>query len=86
MLAESERELAEWIAGAGVDVYLRIGYEFDNPQNHYDPASFKAAFRRIAQRMALAAPNCHAVWHSWGFGTWGGREVSAWWPGADVVD
>jgi hypothetical protein len=27
--------------------YIRIGYEFDNPDNNYDPSAYKKAFRRI---------------------------------------
>ena len=32
-------------------VYVRIGYEFDNPQNAYDPISFTKAYARIADAL-----------------------------------
>lgn len=59
-------------------VLLRIGYEFDNPDNAYQPGAYVRAFRRIAMR----APSVETVWHSWGFGPADER----YWPGSDVVD
>ena len=65
-------------------VYVRIGYEFDNPQNKYDPTLFKQAYARIAD----AVPeNAIRVWHSWSFPeTYEGRSFQKWWPGSDKVD
>lgn len=59
-------------------VLLRIGYEFDNPGNAYQPGDYVRAFRRIAMR----APSVETVWHSWGFGP----ADEGYWPGSDVVD
>lgn len=75
--------LAKWIAALGRHVYVRIGYEFDNPDNHYAPAVFVRAFRRIAAHLHGASPHAHTVWHAWGFGDAG---LEAYWPGADYAD
>jgi hypothetical protein len=51
-------------------IWVRIGYEFDNPSFGYldDPASYRAAFRRIV-RACRRNPRCgrraEFVWHSW---------------------
>lgn len=47
--------------------YIRIGYEFDNPENHYDPENYKLAFRRIVDRFKdVNLTNVAFVWHSYG--------------------
>lgn len=33
---------------------LRIGYEFDNPHNDYDPVNYKLAFRRVVDKLREA--------------------------------
>ena len=67
-------------------VYVRIGYEFDNPQNAYDPISFTKAYARIADALRNE-PNAVRVWHSWSFPeTYEGYSYEAWWPGIDKVD
>jgi hypothetical protein len=35
-------------------VYLRVGFEFDYPGNHYDPAAYVRAFRRVHDRLSEA--------------------------------
>mmetsp|Transcript_9095 Transcript_9095/g.12619 ORF Transcript_9095/g.12619 Transcript_9095/m.12619 type:complete len:479 (+) Transcript_9095:181-1617(+) len=65
---------------------VRIGYEFDNPGNEYDPKVYKAAFRNIATSLRNT-DNIETVWHSWCFpNTWQSAKFSEWWPGSDVVD
>lgn len=41
---------------------LRIGYEFDNPDNGYDPSEYVRAFSRVSS----LAPSAESVWHSYG--------------------
>lgn len=77
-------------------VFLRIGYEFDGPWNCYDPESYKAAFRTIAQ--ALRAVNANNVVTVWQSATWpdsygtekynteNPEHFARWYPGDDVVD
>jgi hypothetical protein len=69
-------------------VLLRVGYEFDSDLNHYDPVEYRDAFRRIASmiRAVDAQGRVRFVWHASGFPPRGGWDVSAWFPGRDVVD
>ncbi|KAG8466173.1 hypothetical protein KFE25_001929 [Diacronema lutheri] len=79
--------LGDWIARARVPVYLRFGYECDNPSNKYEPAAFVAAFRYVTTRLrARGVPNVAFVWHSWGFEPAGGRPVLDWFPGVEYAD
>jgi hypothetical protein len=74
-------------------VYLRFGYEFDGPWNHYDPAGYKAAFIRIKNRIdALgAARNISMVWQSSSYcennqvTTYQNRPLNDWYPGDAYV-
>ena len=66
------------------NIYVRIGYEFDNPQNKYDPTSYRDAYARIADALP---ENAVRVWHSWSFPeTYEGHSYDEWWPGIDKVD
>ena len=66
--------------------YIRIGYEFDGSWNHYDPESFKRAWRRIVDRLraagadnfatVLAASRYHVPRETW----------ERYWPGDNYVD
>ena len=57
-------------------VYLRVGYEFDNPDNGYDAHTYAAAFRVIVKGVrAAGAWNVAFVWHSWANGPSGGRPI-----------
>lgn len=85
LLDDSLDRLADWIAEADRPVYLRIGYEFDLPENDYDPGAYKTAFRRIVERMrARDVRNVAFVWHSHaGFAK---RPHEDWYPGDAYVD
>ena len=62
---ENIDRLAAWIKAANRPVYLRIGYEFDNEYNQYDPEQYKDAYRRIVDRFdELGVDNVAFVWHS----------------------
>lgn len=81
------RMLADWIAAARVPVYLRIGYEFDNPSNEYEPRAYQQTYRYIVRAIrGRGVPNVAFVWHSWGFVPSGERPVEDWYPGDDAVD
>jgi Glycosyl hydrolase family 26 len=66
-------------------VYLRIGYEFDGPHNHYDPAKYVAAYRHIADRLKNKGVNNIAyVWHS--YASFPRVNYMNWYPGDEYVD
>ncbi len=79
-------KLAQWIKHTGCPVYLRIGYEFDLPQNGYDPLKYQQAFRYIVDRLRREQVNNAAfVWHSANLLEAQG-QVMDWYPGDDYVD
>jgi len=66
-------------------VYLRIGYEFDGPHNHYDPGKYIAAYRHIADRLKnKGADNIAYVWHS--YASFPRVNYMNWYPGDEYVD
>lgn len=81
-------------------VFLRFAYEFDGPWNCYEPASFKAAFRRVKKAIEdEKLDNVVMVWQSatWPDPTIAGENTALydhrsadhlvqWYPGDDVVD
>jgi hypothetical protein len=78
-------KFAKWIKKTGVPVFLRIGYEFDYPQNGYDPQSYVKAYRKIADMLDLSdADNVAYVWHS--YASLNPRGIEAWYPGDEYVD
>lgn len=77
--------IADWIAQCGRPVFLRVGYEFDFPENHYDPGDYIKTYRYVVDRIrSRGVSNAAFVWHSYGVL----REipVSAWYPGDEYVD
>ena len=79
-------QLAQWLQGTKRPVYLRIGYEFDLPNNHYDPELYKKAFRYIVDRLRRqGVDNTAYVWHSYGFIN-PEKPLMNWYPGDDHVD
>lgn len=88
-LQRQVRTLAAWIRAAKRPVFLRIGYEFDGSWNSLEPASYRAAFRVLAQGLrANGATNCATVWQSATSPVNGNKEIiyEDWYPGDDVVD
>jgi hypothetical protein len=76
--------LAQWIKRTKRPVYLRIGYEFDNPENGYQPEKYKQAFKRIVDLFRKkGVSNTAFVWHSY---NWGEKDPMDWYPGDDYVD
>lgn len=79
------KKLAEWIKSVKSPVFLRIGYEFDYPENGYEPEKYKAAFRYIVEKMdGFNVANAAYVWHS--YASLNPRGIEAWYPGDDYVD
>lgn len=70
-----------------VAFYIRVGYEFDSYENHYDPVSYKLAFQRITRHFQQAnVTNVALVWHASGFPPRDGLSLDAWYPGDEYVD
>ncbi len=79
-------KLASWIQAQQRPVYLRIGYEFDNADNHYEPDQYILAFKRIVDRFReRGVKNVAFVWHSVA-NLSGDVAVMQWFPGVDYVD
>ncbi len=81
--------LGEWIKRSGKQVYLRIGYEFDNPDNEYDPGQYIKAYRYIVDRLKRDnVNNVYFVWHSiaWRDKGWPEYDPLKWYPGNEYVD
>ena len=77
--------LGAWIKGTHRPVFLRIGYEFDLPLNHYDPAAYVKAWRHIVDRLRKnGVDNAAFVWHS--YAALPPHPWTAWYPGDDYVD
>jgi hypothetical protein len=80
------QKLADWLKHLHHRVYLRIGYEFDLPDNHYAPALYQQAFRYIVDHLrAEGVDNVAYVWHSYGYIT-PGQPMMDWYPGDEYVD
>ncbi len=78
------RKLAQWIKDANRPVYLRIGYEFDNPANDYDPALYQHAYRYVVDFLRKeGVTNAAYVWHTQ---CNEGTQWMDWYPGNDYVD
>ena len=82
-------------------VYLRVGYEFDNPDFGYYNGNttttsrsgqddYRAAFRRIVHACRTRGPPCwdkvDFVWHSWGAGLVANCSLWDFYPGDEYVD
>jgi hypothetical protein len=80
------QKLGDWLKQCKHPVYLRIGYEFDLPNNHYDPGLYKKAFRYIVDHLrAQDVDNVAYVWHSYGYVN-PDKPLLDWYPGDDYVD
>jgi len=84
-LDENIYKLGEWIRGVNRPVYLRIGYEFDLPENNYDPKKYVRAYRHIVDRLKKdKIDNVAYVWHS--YASILSRPITDWYPGDEYVD
>ncbi len=77
--------LADFFKAHDRPFYLRIGYEFDNPANKYNPEKYIEAYRYIVNRLRdLNVNNVAYVWHA--HGQKYARPQMDWYPGSDFVD
>ena len=77
--------LGDWIRKTKRPVYLRVGYEFDYPENNYEPREYIRAFRHVRDRLEKhQVSNVAYVWHSYA-GPNSGNSAQ-WYPGDDYVD
>ncbi len=84
-LDEKIDHLARWIRDTRRPVYLRPGYEFDLPENSYEPNLYVEAFRHVVDRFRkMDVPNVAFVWHSYAQPI--GRPHTDWYPGDAYVD
>lgn len=84
-LDENILKLGIWIKKTRVPVYLTIGYEFDYPENGYEPEKYVGAFKRIVNKMdGIKVSNVSYVWHSYASTSVYGLDE--WYPGDAYVD
>ncbi|MDD5022462.1 MAG: hypothetical protein PHR82_10105 [Endomicrobiaceae bacterium] len=86
---ENIDKLGLWIKNSNKKVYLRIGYEFDNPENGYNPDKYIKAYQHIVIRLKNnEVSNVYFVWHAI---AWNGNKKNTYnpliyYPGDDYVD
>ena len=82
-------------ASSAERIFLRVGYEFDNPAFKYteDPDTYKNAFQRIAtlvreELVKLSGDSSKVlfVWHSWAAPLSSNLKLDQFYPGDDFVD
>ena len=84
-LDDNIEKFANWIKSTQVPVYLRIGYEFDYPENGYDPDLYIAAYKKIVDKFReLGVTNVEYVWHS--YAALNPKGIESWYPGDEYVD
>jgi len=79
------KKIGTWIKNTNRPVYLRIGYEFDGPHNHYNPELYVKTYRYIVEKFrTMGVKNVAYVWHS--YANYTERPVIDWYPGDEYVD
>jgi len=82
---ESIDKFANWLKTINVPVYLRIGYEFDGPHNHYNPDDYRKAYRYIVDKFrSYGVNNVAYVWHAHAHSL--RSPIEDWYPGDEYVD
>ncbi len=75
-----------WMRETRRPIFLRIGYEFDLPQNSYDPELYKKTFQYLVDHFrSQGVANVAYVWHSYGVVT-ADKPFMLWYPGDEYVD
>lgn len=78
-------KFSRWIKEIKRPVYLRIGYEFDGPHNHYEPEKYIKAYRYIVNKLRKEKiDNIVYVWHS--YASISSLSAMKWYPGDAYVD
>jgi len=79
-------KLAHWMKSVHCPIYFRIGYEFDLPENNYDPEKYQRVYRYIVDHLrAQGVNNVAYVWHTACLTESQGNFLD-WYPGDDYVD
>jgi len=83
------QNLVDYLSGCSAPkIFLRIGYEFDNPSFGYSdaPEQYVKAYRKLvnAIRRSPAKSKVLSVWHSWAAPKV--HPLEAFWPGDAYVD
>ncbi len=77
--------LGNWIKNLNRPVYLRVGYEFDNPDFHYTAEKYVRAYKHVVDHLrAQGIINVAYVWHSWAQNN--STAAINWYPGDSYVD
>lgn len=80
-------QLADYVKSSSASFYIRIGYEFDNPENEYLPTDYTKAFKYIVDIFRdKNVQNVAFVWHSYAQHPWKSIEYIDWFPGMNYVD
>ena len=78
-------KIATWVRGTHRPVFIRVGYEFDGPHNHYSPSDYIRAYRYVVGRFRqLGVTNAAFVWHS--YASVVTSPLTDWYPGDEYVD
>ncbi len=77
--------LGNWLRNLARPVYLRVGYEFDNPDFNYNAEKYVRAYRHVVDHLrAQGITNVAYVWHSWAQNN--STAAMSWYPGDSYVD
>jgi hypothetical protein len=84
-LDEQIDKLGDWIKKTDRPIYLRVGYEFDYPENKYQPDAYVKAFRRLRDKLdSREVKNVSYVWHSYAAAN--SKAAPSYYPGDAYVD
>lgn len=79
--------LGIFLTQLNTSVFLRVGYEFNSPENHYESAPYILAYQYIVDKINTLNPtNIAYVWHASGFQSRDSMQLSDWFPGSKYVD
>lgn len=90
-LQSNIQRLIHYLEHARVEiVFLRVGYEFDNPLFRYnDPEAYVHAYQHLVQQCrhrAVCREKVAFVWHSWAAGLPPNTSLQDYYPGDEYVD
>jgi hypothetical protein len=78
--------LGNWIRNLSRPVYLRVGYEFDNPDFNYTAEKYIRAYKHVVDHFrSQGVTNIAYVWHSVAYNN-SAATVGNWYPGDSYVD
>lgn len=78
-------QLGNWLRNLARPVFLRVGYEFDNPSFNYNAEKYIRAYRHVVDHLRdQGLTNVAYVWHSWA--QINSTAAMSWYPGDSYVD